>query len=97
MYLQLTNAHPDYKNQSVIINTDHIVAIYSETILKGSSGEFTVTCIHCPPHGTWNVLETIDQVSSLLANVVKSPFTVENTTSIKRTKNTGLDTIDFTV
>ena len=97
MYIQLTNSHPDYDNQPVIINTKNIVAIYTDTILKNSPGEFTVTCLHCPPHGTWNVKESIEQVSIMLDTVIKSDYVVKNTTTIKSTVNSANNSIDFTV
>jgi hypothetical protein len=81
MYIQLTNAHPDFLNEPIIINTANIVSIYTQTVAPS----ITVTCIHCPPHGTWNVQEDLYTVRATLDRVTASDLqqSVASTASIQ--------------
>ena len=68
MYIQLTNSHPDYLNEPIIINTHNIVTVYTQEV----AANLRVTCIHCPPYGTWNVQESISEVRARLDRVTLS-------------------------
>ena len=62
MFIKLTNAHPELLNEPIVINSDNIVSIFESEVAP----TLRVTNIHCPPHGTWNVQETLEEVLSLL-------------------------------
>jgi hypothetical protein len=75
MLVKLTNALPTLKGQSLLINTDKIVSVYSGAIPRepqdGDNVTYidTVTFIHMPPHGTWEVSESLDEVLSRINGV----------------------------
>jgi len=76
MYIKLTNSHPDYMDEPIVLNTANIVAVYTQQVAPS----LTVTCIHCPPHGTWNVRESVEEVCSVLdVKTVKTALTSVNT------------------
>lgn len=62
MLIKLTNRHPKHHDEVLLLNTDTVVSVFS-TELEREDGVFeTVTMVHCPPHGTWEVAETPDDV-----------------------------------
>ena len=65
MYIQLTNAHHEFYDEPIIINSEFIVVAYAENL----TDTLSVTCIHCPPHGTWRVKETLSEVRNMLAGL----------------------------
>jgi hypothetical protein len=66
MIIKLTNATPEHKGKELGINTDHIVTAFTDYITReGSTEAEKVTFIFCPPHGTWEVSESIDQIARL--------------------------------
>jgi len=73
MFITLTNANPAFKGNKVILNSANIVSIHRSTVTRApekEDGETVIediTFIHCPPHGTWEVTETLEQVVKLLA------------------------------
>ena len=72
MLVKLTNALPAHKGQSILINSDKIVSVYSGKITRESQDDDnvsyidTVTFIHIPPHGTWEVMESLEEVFALI-------------------------------
>ena len=75
MLVKLTNALPTLKGQSLLINTDKIVSVYSGAIPRepqdGDNVTYidNVTFIHMPPHGTWEVSESLDEVLARINGV----------------------------
>lgn len=67
MFIKLTNAHPKYQGSELLLNTAMIVSVHRSEIER-EQGEFeTVTFVHCPPHGTWEVTETVEEISKSMA------------------------------
>lgn len=66
MFITLTNANGQYAGEPVVLNTEFIVSVFRETVLKGALNEAHITCIYCPPHGTWQVQESLEEVLALL-------------------------------
>jgi Icc-related predicted phosphoesterase len=68
MFIKLTNANPQHKNNTIVINSDQIVSIHRSMITRDDKEgtKETVTFVHCPPHGTWEVEEEIDLIVSQL-------------------------------
>jgi len=85
MLISLTNANPSHRNKIVVINTDFIVSMHRNIITREDATVEEVTFVHCPPHGTWEVQETIEQVMGLIAPTGK--LLTENTKkSVKKEK-----------
>lgn len=72
MFITLTNASPKFKGQSITINSEHIVTLWRGDAPRATSpeGEITesdnVTFIFVPPHGTWEVEEQPEEITTLL-------------------------------
>ena len=70
MFITLTNASPAFKGKQLTINSDIIATINSGTIDRQIDEETTVseevTFIFCPPHGTWEVSESLEEVTDKL-------------------------------
>ena len=62
MYITLTNAAEAHKGQKVAINTDIILTINSTTVKREDGIIGNITYIFCPPHGTWEVEESLEDV-----------------------------------
>ena len=62
MLLLLTNASTTHKGNKVVINTDLIASIFNtENVAKKEDGVIeNVTYVFCPPHGTWEVEESLE-------------------------------------
>lgn len=72
MYITLTNASKSHKGNKIAINTNLIATIHetpvtAETAYAGVLE--SVTYIFCPPHGTWEVQESLLQVVTELNNL----------------------------
>jgi hypothetical protein len=67
MFITLTNASPAYQAQPIILNTSCIVSVYRLEVTRESGDVESVTFVHCPPHGTWEVSETVEEISDLLS------------------------------
>ena len=65
MFIKLTNATPDYKGTEILINTNTILSVNTGPIERtrqdGTVYTEIVTFVYCPPHGTWEVSETLEQ------------------------------------
>lgn len=71
MFIKLTNASPAHKGKEVAVNGNAIVSMHSDKISRqNEDGTITtiedVTFLFCPPHGTWEVTESIDEVVNKL-------------------------------
>jgi hypothetical protein len=73
MFIILTNAAEAFKGQRVAINSDIIVSVYNtENVTKKNDGIIErVTYVFCPPHGTWEVEESMEEVVNLINGVNK--------------------------
>lgn len=62
-FLNLTNASVAQNGQKIAIRRDLVTTVFSAQVIRNEGDEpETVTCLFCPPHGTWEVRETYDQV-----------------------------------
>ena len=70
MFITLTNATPAHKGKPVSINGDSIVTINTDKVERQLDENTTVTeditFVFCPPHGTWEVSESLEEVTSKL-------------------------------
>jgi hypothetical protein len=74
MFITLTNASPQHKGKKITINQDLIVSLWRGDAVRAADEAGTVTeteevtFIFVPPHGTWEVEETDEEVIKLLAS-----------------------------
>lgn len=70
MFITLTNATPAHKGKLVSINSNSIVTINTDKVERQMDESTTyiedVTFIFCPPHGTWEVSESLEEVTNKL-------------------------------
>lgn len=68
MFITLTNAAVAHKGNKISINTDLIATVYqTQNLAKMEDGIIeNVTYVFCPPHGTWEVEEQLEDVVSQL-------------------------------
>ena len=69
MFITLTNASPAFKDKSIALRKDLIVTVNEMEITRTEGEEETkemVTFVFMPPHGTWEVKESMKDVMKLL-------------------------------
>lgn len=68
MFITLTNATLSHKGSKISINTDLIATVYqTQNLAKMEDGIIEhITYVFCPPHGTWEVEESLDEVVKIL-------------------------------
>ena len=62
MYIKLTNASQAHKGNTICIRKDLVVTILNATVPREDGSLDAVTFIFCPPHGTWEVSESVTEV-----------------------------------
>ena len=70
MFISLTNASDAHKGNKIAINIDLIATVYNTpNLAKKEDGIIeNVTYVFCPPHGTWEVVESLEEVVAELNN-----------------------------
>ena len=81
MLIQLTNANQSHYGNLLLINSEMILSVYRSlgaTVVDDDTVENVedVTYIFCPPHGTWEVQETPEQILDLIAGKSLNTLTV---------------------
>ena len=66
MLITLTSSSPVLKGNPIVRNTDFIVSIFRTPVTRTDGVIDDVTYIHCPPHGTWEVQESVEEVVALI-------------------------------
>lgn len=68
MLIILTNASDAFKGTKVALNSDAIISVYNtENLAKKNDGIIEkVTYVFCPPHGTWEVEESMETIVSMV-------------------------------
>lgn len=66
MFINLTNANALHRGNPVALKKDLIVSVYASTQVGDDNTVNQVTYVFVPPHGTWEVLETYEQVLASL-------------------------------
>jgi len=62
MFLKLTNASLAHKGTTICIRKDLVVSIHNAVVVQEDDIMDAVTYVFCPPHGTWEVSESISEV-----------------------------------
>lgn len=66
MFISLTNASPVHKGRPVAIRKDLIISVFRNIAVRDDDTVEEVTLVFAPPHGTWEVEETYEEVMALL-------------------------------
>jgi len=66
MIVTLTNTSPASRGNPIALNTDFIVSIFRTPVTRTDGVIDDVTYIYCPPHGTWEVQESVEEVVALI-------------------------------
>jgi hypothetical protein len=66
MFITFTNASDLHKGNKVAIRISEIVSVYNSTVTKESGVLENVTFVFAPPHGTWEVTESLEDIVSEL-------------------------------
>jgi len=64
MFLKLTNIHENHLGEPVILNSSNIVSIRRGK--KTPESQEDATFVFVPPHGTWHVAETVEDIYKML-------------------------------
>ena len=62
MYIKLTNANPNFLGKPILLKKDLIVSVYEGTLTHEDESVESVTYVFAPPHGEWQVKESVDDV-----------------------------------
>jgi hypothetical protein len=62
MYITLTNSTPAHQGQQLAINSELIATVHNSTVIRENGVIENVTFVFCPPHGTWEVSESLEEV-----------------------------------
>mgnify|MGYP000379197828 CR=1 FL=1 len=73
MYITLTNAAEAHRGNKISINADLIATIHEAFVGEGDVTELK-TFVFCPPHGTWEVCESLENIVTLLNGVPRVHF-----------------------
>ena len=74
MFITLTNANPALLGKKITINKQAIVTVWRGDAVRAVDADGTVTeteevtFVFVPPHGTWEVEESHDEVIEMLNN-----------------------------
>ena len=74
MFITLTSANPEIKDNPIVLNTEYFVSIYRSTKkVPVGIAQLTeeATLVFCPPHGTWEVRETPEEILALIEAAAK--------------------------
>jgi phage/plasmid-associated DNA primase len=66
MFITLTNASPALRGHRVAIDSKVVVSVFRNTITREDETIEDVTFVFCPPHGTWEVSETVEEIAAML-------------------------------
>jgi len=62
MYIVLTNSAPAHKNQPIAIKKELILSVRPGVVEREDGTVDQVTFLFVPPHGTWEVVESFEDV-----------------------------------
>jgi len=72
MFIKLTNASSSHKGKQLAIDTSIILTMNQASVEfthEGDTYQEEVTYLFCPPHGTWEVSESIDEIVEMINKV----------------------------
>jgi hypothetical protein len=66
LFLNLTNANPIYRDRPLALRKDLVINVHANTVLRDDGSSELVSFVFLPPHGSWEVLETYDEIMQQL-------------------------------
>lgn len=66
MFIKLTNAAEQLSGQDILVNFDMVVSVLQGVRRDSDNNEEKITLLFIPPHGTWEVKETPEQIMKLM-------------------------------
>lgn len=71
-FITLTNTAEAFRGDKIVINTDAIVSVHAH-VQKNEDGSIeSKTMLFCPPHGNWEVAESLEKVTEALNKLTKT-------------------------
>lgn len=70
-YLKLTNASPTQRGMKLAIRKDQVITVHRNLTTREDGTVEHVTYIFGPPHGTWEVQETFEDVWAQLTDTTE--------------------------
>ena len=86
-YLNLTNASPTQRGMPLAIRKDQVITLHSNLTVREDGTAELVTYVFGPPHGTWEVQETFEQVWNQLTDADLLTLTELETNLYSMAKN----------
>ena len=65
-FISLTNAATAHRGNRIAIAKELVITVHNALVTREDGLTELVTYVFCPPHGTWEVSETYEQVVELL-------------------------------
>lgn len=64
MFITLTNMSVQHRAKPVVLNASMIVSMLRTEVIRdeATKSSETVTYVFIPPHGTWEVAETVEEI-----------------------------------
>jgi len=74
MIIILTNTSPAFKGLPVLLNTDFIVSVHRGFVSRDDEQKTVeeVTYVFCPPHGNWEVQESVEDIIAQIRGNTKT-------------------------
>jgi hypothetical protein len=68
MFISLTNMSVQHRGKAIVLNTAMIVSMMSATVVRdeATGSSEVVTYVFVPPHGTWEVSESVEEILALI-------------------------------
>ena len=74
MFIKLTNASPAHQGKPFLIRKDLVATVYPVLANRDDLTVEDVTMVFAPPHGTWEVKETVEEIHALLSSEHSNGF-----------------------
>lgn len=71
MFLTLTNANETQPGDAIMINMNLVVTMNRAAVPQTDGALMYKTFIFLPPHGTWEVMESLETIAQLLSDQAK--------------------------
>jgi len=65
-FISLTNSTPAHRGNRIAIANELVVTVHNALATREDGLTEMVTYVFCPPHGTWEVSETYEEVMAQL-------------------------------
>ena len=62
MIVKLTNANGRQNGDELLINLKYVISVNRSSVTRENGEIEMVTYLFAPPHGTWEVVETPDEI-----------------------------------